>query len=319
MERSPSQQPPSLSPATSDSDEAEYWCHHCDTTALVKTLADCSQIVCRECNSGFVESISSIADSVSPDHFNGPQILGSFFQSMIGEYGDVDDDEFADENDSESEEGGDIYDENEEECVIDGEIEENGEDEDEIEEDGESDDEYDEDGEMDDDDDEGEEQEEEERNIENVYNTRETEISEYRLDLGNLRNAMRRLAAILSDYDLERMSLEDDDDETDGDGRTGAPPAAKSVVSSLKTVDVEVEKDVIHCAVCKDLVSVEEVAKELGCGHGYHEECILPWLGLRNTCPVCRFELPTDDADYEEKRKKKSVGASASGNNPGPE
>ncbi|KAK1388546.1 RING-type E3 ubiquitin transferase [Heracleum sosnowskyi] len=311
MEQSPSQQPLSLTPATSSSDESEYWCYHCDKTALVKTLADCSQIVCPECNSGFVESISSIAVSVSPDHFTGPHL---FAELMIGE---DDDDEFAEENDGVSEEGGDTYDENEEECVIDGEIEENGEDDDEIEEDGESDEEYDEDGEMDDDDDEYEEEED----VENVYNIRETETPEFfdGIDLGNLRNAMHRLATILSEYDLERMSLEDDEDETDGDGRTGAPPAAVSVVSSLKTVDVEVEKDVIHCAVCKDLVSVGEVAKELGCGHGYHEECILPWLGLRNTCPVCRFELPTDDADYEEKRKKKSVGASASGNNPGPE
>ncbi|KAL6504759.1 hypothetical protein OROHE_023517 [Orobanche hederae] len=93
--------------------------------------------------------------------------------------------------------------------------------------------------------------------------------------------------------------------ESDSGARLGAPPASKAVVEGLENVVIEKEDKAIVCAICKDMVNVGEIAKNLPCGHGYHGECIIPWLGSRNTCPVCRFELPTDDPDYEEERKKR--------------
>uniref|UniRef100_A0A8R7U7Z1 DUF1117 domain-containing protein n=1 Tax=Triticum urartu TaxID=4572 RepID=A0A8R7U7Z1_TRIUA len=32
------------------------------------------------------------------------------------------------------------------------------------------------------------------------------------------------------------------------------------------------------------------------CSHMYHHDYILPWLALRNSCPLCRHKLPTDVA-----------------------
>ncbi|KAK4434632.1 E3 ubiquitin-protein ligase CIP8 [Sesamum alatum] len=95
--------------------------------------------------------------------------------------------------------------------------------------------------------------------------------------------------------------------ESDSGGRRGAPPAAKAAVEGLESVVIDKEENTIVCAICKDMVNVGEVAKNLPCGHGYHGDCIVPWLGSRNSCPVCRFELPTDDPEYEEERKKKQV------------
>ncbi|KAL3634344.1 hypothetical protein CASFOL_021398 [Castilleja foliolosa] len=95
--------------------------------------------------------------------------------------------------------------------------------------------------------------------------------------------------------------------ESDSGARRGAPPAAKLVVEGLESVVIEKEKNIIECAICKDMMNVGEIAKNLPCGHGYHGECIFAWLGSRNTCPVCRFELPTDDLEYEEDRKKRVV------------
>ncbi|KAG6419706.1 hypothetical protein SASPL_116216 [Salvia splendens] len=97
--------------------------------------------------------------------------------------------------------------------------------------------------------------------------------------------------------------------ESDSGARHGAPPAAKSVVEGLEGFFIDKEENVIACAICKDTVNVGEIAKNLPCGHGYHSDCIVTWLGARNSCPVCRFELPTDDPEYEEERKKRVVAA----------
>lgn len=103
----------------------------------------------------------------------------------------------------------------------------------------------------------------------------------------------------------------------EAEGRRGAPPASKSAVENLRTVEIKSEVDSYVCAVCKDAVNVGELVKEMPCGHGYHENCIVPWLGARNSCPVCRFELPTDDPDYEGERKKRSGAGASSGSSGG--
>lgn len=102
--------------------------------------------------------------------------------------------------------------------------------------------------------------------------------------------------------------------ESDDGANRGAPPAAESAVAALKNVKIDSENEAILCVVCKDLVTAGETSKELPCGHGYHDDCIVAWLATRNMCPVCRYELPTNDPDYEEERIKKI--SSAAGGSP---
>ena len=88
-------------------------------------------------------------------------------------------------------------------------------------------------------------------------------------------------------------------------------PAGKAAVEALPTV-VVAEADA-QCAVCKDGVEAGERARRLPCAHLYHDACILPWLAIRNTCPLCRHELPTDDPEYEKWKARRAASPGGGG------
>ncbi|WVZ73854.1 hypothetical protein U9M48_022112 [Paspalum notatum var. saurae] len=93
-------------------------------------------------------------------------------------------------------------------------------------------------------------------------------------------------------------------------GKCGRP-AAKAAVEALPTVvvaEADAARGDAQCAVCKDGVQAGERARRLPCAHLYHDGCILPWLDIRNTCPLCRHELPTDDPEYEKWKARRGTG-----------
>lgn len=57
------------------------------------------------------------------------------------------------------------------------------------------------------------------------------------------------------------------------------------------------------CAICLCERRAGDVAAEMPCGHLFCVECIEPWLARSSSCPVCRYELGTEDAYGELGRK----------------
>jgi E3 ubiquitin-protein ligase RNF115/126 len=88
-----------------------------------------------------------------------------------------------------------------------------------------------------------------------------------------------------------------------------APPASDRVIRSLPNVRITAD-DLIdeankECAVCLEEQSIGNYATKLPCGHLYHLHCLKDWLSIHCTCPICRFELETDDSEFEKDRKKR--------------
>ncbi|KAJ8334999.1 hypothetical protein SKAU_G00406380 [Synaphobranchus kaupii] len=78
---------------------------------------------------------------------------------------------------------------------------------------------------------------------------------------------------------------------------TGPPPAEREKISSLPTVIVSQEQadSNMECPVCKEDYLVGEPVRQLPCNHFFHSDCIVPWLEMHDTCPVCRKSLSGED------------------------
>jgi hypothetical protein len=101
----------------------------------------------------------------------------------------------------------------------------------------------------------------------------------------------------------------------------GTPPASGKSIKELKKdkiIESNIEKyEKIECSVCKENYKLEDTISIMPCHHVFHNECLLPWLKQHNSCPVCRYELPTEDKDYEAKKAqiRKEINRNNNNNN----
>lgn len=90
----------------------------------------------------------------------------------------------------------------------------------------------------------------------------------------------------------------------------GQPATADAALRELPSIQVsqhDIEQnDNPDCVICLEPLVLGEQANRIPCGHLFHEHCIKDWLRTSNQCPVCRYELATDDARYEHERQSRT-------------
>lgn len=74
------------------------------------------------------------------------------------------------------------------------------------------------------------------------------------------------------------------------------PPAKKEAIEAMASV---INEEKMQCTICLEDVGIGSEAKEMPCKHKFHSGCIVSWLKIHSTCPVCRFRMPPEDSSVE--------------------
>lgn len=90
-----------------------------------------------------------------------------------------------------------------------------------------------------------------------------------------------------------------------------APPASMEAINKLVHSRVypfdkiQHKNDTSECGICYHRLIEGTVLSRMPCGHVYHINCLTTWLKESCTCPECRFEIETNDREYERVRVAK--------------
>ncbi|KAF8096583.1 hypothetical protein N665_0305s0006 [Sinapis alba] len=286
-----------------DATEVRYWCHMCSRS--VDPVIEGEIINCNFCQSGFVEEMDETPDQVTNDHPH--QAAESLWAPIL--LGMMNDHDQNTRNQTASESN----------------VEDDDNDNDNDDDDGDDDDGQINDGEFD-----------LERHLEEIMRRRRRHSAAILDLLQGIRaglsvesensedNQDNELVVLINSFN-QRIRIQDSVDassvpsgslgdyfigpgfemllqrlaENDPNNRYGTPPATKEAVESLETV--RVGESLVQCTVCLDDFEIGVEVKEMPCKHKFHSECLLPWLELHSSCPVCRYLLPTGDDDGETK------------------
>lgn len=129
-------------------------------------------------------------------------------------------------------------------------------------------------------------------------------------------SGLRPLPSSMSDFLLgsgfDRLLEQLSQIELNGITRCEHPPASKFAIEAMPTIEINDThlSTEPHCAVCKEQFEFGSEAREMPCKHIYHSDCILPWLSLHNSCPVCRHELPADTENVVTEPDRTEIGQS---------
>lgn len=93
---------------------------------------------------------------------------------------------------------------------------------------------------------------------------------------------------------IEEQSLPDGGELENLNEQTGigVVPASDDEIAALKTnIFKKVENKYLDCNICLEEFVEDTQVKQMPCLHVFHGPCIVEWLKLSTSCPICRSSL----------------------------
>ncbi|WVZ61279.1 hypothetical protein U9M48_011181 [Paspalum notatum var. saurae] len=85
-------------------------------------------------------------------------------------------------------------------------------------------------------------------------------------------------------------------------------PACSKAILGLRQITAAADCPSAECAICLhdfDFDSDTEISvRALPCSHAFHQDCISQWLRRNAVCPLCRYQLPTEELQEQEEEEE---------------
>nr|XP_016470450.1 PREDICTED: E3 ubiquitin-protein ligase RING1-like [Nicotiana tabacum] len=88
-------------------------------------------------------------------------------------------------------------------------------------------------------------------------------------------------------------------------GKDGQPPASKASIEALLNVEICENGECVICLEEWGVGGGDVVVKEMPCKHRFHGNCIEKWLKIHGSCPVCRYKMPEEEGDLNNKSENR--------------
>eukprot|EP00927_Polykrikos_kofoidii_P051227 TRINITY_DN45012_c0_g1_i1.p1 TRINITY_DN45012_c0_g1~~TRINITY_DN45012_c0_g1_i1.p1 ORF type:complete len:289 (-),score=66.63 TRINITY_DN45012_c0_g1_i1:219-1010(-) len=88
------------------------------------------------------------------------------------------------------------------------------------------------------------------------------------------------------------------------------PGMSRDAQDELRIVTSKVD-DV--CVICQEALPAGSKVKAMPCGHVFHDDCLMSWVGKNNSCPTCRNDVMASEKRHFDIDQRRIQQASPSG------
>lgn len=114
--------------------------------------------------------------------------------------------------------------------------------------------------------------------------------------------AILRLLELQLRQELEQLQATLETANSREGGNSNRRVLSPLMKANLKQISLNMEAYCSQpsCPICNEEFTMDKRVLRMPCSHIFHDNCVMPWLELKQNCPICRFELKNDLPSLED-------------------